>query len=52
MTRPTISVIERTIKERIREIDWECDKLRAEQRGLEKALAIVLGETPVTEKRK
>ncbi len=42
---PTIRECEATIRQRIRDLDWEIAHLRSEQRGLEAALGIVRGES-------
>lgn len=44
-----IKTIAATIKERIREIDVEIAALRAKQTGLEVALSIAQGMSPVVE---
>jgi hypothetical protein len=43
----TLEVVVATLRVRIREIDYEIRDLRAEQRGLEKALNISLGQSAV-----
>lgn len=44
---PTLHEIELTIRARIKDIDREVELLRAEQRGLEKALNIVEGKDAI-----
>ena len=46
---PTIREIELTIRARIKDIDRKIEELRCEQRGLEKALHIALGESEIVE---
>lgn len=46
---PSIREIELTIRARIKDIDRQVELLRAEQRGLEKALSITLGHSEVVE---
>jgi hypothetical protein len=41
---PTLREIELTLRARIKEIDREISNLRCEQKGLEKALSITLGQ--------
>lgn len=46
---PTNREIELTIRSRIKDIDRQVELLRAEQKGLEKALSISLGQCEIVE---
>jgi len=46
---PTLREIELTLRARIKDIDRQVADLRCEQKGLEKALSITLGQSEVVE---